>query len=384
MTTAAIIGGGIGGLSAAIALRDAGLEVQLFDQAPALTELGAGLSLWANATKALTQLGLGPEVRHYAVPLRSLETRVPEGKVLHHADLGPIDRSFGYFSAAMHRGELLQLLLSQVQGSVVVTHSRFQRVSFEDHALAVEFADDRRIEADLVIGADGLFSTVRGGLHPEAVPQYAGYVTWRGIAHVEPPDAWPSMGLVRTIGRGQHFGIGEITPGRYLWYATANRSLEEGEPGGRKETLLRHFGRWHSPIPELIQATPEVDILLHPVHEMPPLDRWSEGRVILLGDAAHPIEPSLGMGACLAIEDALVLGTCLQRAPSAEDAFALYERTRRPRVTSMVRWSRVLARTEQMENPVTSGLRNLGTRLARPSWTQSLARKAFDFSVPGP
>lgn len=382
MTTAAIVGGGIGGLSAAIALRNVGVDVQVFDQAPELTEIGAGLSLWANATKALSQLGLDPKLRDSAASLRSLESRDPTGRILHHADLGPLDRSFKYVSSAMRRGELLQLLLNEVPVHTVLTNSRLQRLVSDEDACSLELEDGRRIRADLVIGADGLFSTIRQQLEPHAVPEYAGYATWRGVGEIDVPGDWPTNALVRTVGRGEYFGIGEINPRRYLWYATRNRALTEPEPGGRKATLLRQFGRWHSPIPELIEATPEVDMLLHPVYKMVPLERWTHGSVALLGDAAHPVEPSLGMGAALAIEDGVVLGACFKRASAPEDALALYERTRRPRVNRMVRWSHVLARSEQMTNPALSAIRDFGTRLTPSSLTRFLALRAFDFTIP--
>jgi hypothetical protein len=172
------------------------------------------------------------------------------------------------------------------------------------------------------------------------------------------------MALVRTIGRGKYFGVGEISSGRYLWYATKNRALQEPEPGGRKTTVLRHFASWHSPIPDLVEATPDDQILLHPIYKMEPLTTWTRDRASLVGDAAHPIEPSLGMGACLAIEDALILGVCLERATRLEDALALYEPTRRPRVDRMVRWSKWLASSEQIEHPAVCTLRDLGTRLS--------------------
>jgi 2-polyprenyl-6-methoxyphenol hydroxylase-like FAD-dependent oxidoreductase len=176
--------------------------------------------------------------------------------------------------------------------------------------------------------------------------------------------------------------VGEITPGRYLWYATKNRALQEPEPGGRKATVLRHFGTWHSPIPDLVRATPDDQILLHPAYMMMPLTSWLGTRATLVGDAAHPIEPSLGMGACLAIEDALVLGACLERTSVVDNALAMYERTRRPRVARMVRWSKWLARSEQIEQPIVCAMRDLATRLSRPFVTRYLAQRAFDFAMP--
>jgi 2-polyprenyl-6-methoxyphenol hydroxylase-like FAD-dependent oxidoreductase len=382
VTTAVVIGGGIGGLTTAIALRRAGLRVHVYEQAPALTEIGAGLSLWANATKALTQLGLADQLSRVAAPLQVLESRAPNGRVLNHATLDPVDRKFGHFSYAMHRGELFQLLLNEVPATDVFTNSRFRRLSRNADRPVACFEDGLEVTADVLIGADGLFSDVRHELAAGATPLFAGYATWRGIAEVDRPGRWPAMALVRIVGRGQYFGVGEITPGRYLWYATMNRALREPEAGGRKTTVLRHFGTWHSPIPDFVRATPEDRILLHSAYKMAPLTSWIGSRATLVGDAAHPIEPSLGMGACLAIEDALVLGECLERSSRIDNALAMYERTRRPRVARMVRWSKWLARSEQVEQPIVCVLRDLATRLSRPSVTRYMAHRAFDFAMP--
>ena len=382
MTTAVVIGGGIGGLTTAIALRRAGLKAQVYEQAPELTEIGAGLSLWANATKALTQLGLGDQLGSIATPLQVLESRAPDGRVLHHAELSVVDRKFGHFSYAMHRGELFQLLLNDVPQTDVFTNSRFRRLSRNGDRPVACFESGLEVAADVLIGADGLFSGVRHELAAGAAPDFAGYATWRGIAEIERPRRWPAMALVRTVGRGEYFGVGEISPGRYLWYATKNRALREPEPGGRRKTVLRHFGTWHSPIPDFVRATPEDQILLHPAYNMAPLTSWIGSRATLVGDAAHPIEPSLGMGACLAIEDALVLGACLEGTSQVDHALAMYERTRRPRVARMVRWSKWLARSEQVEQPIVCALRDLGTRLSRPSVTRYLAHRAFEFAMP--
>jgi 2-polyprenyl-6-methoxyphenol hydroxylase-like FAD-dependent oxidoreductase len=383
VTTAAVIGGGIGGLATAIALSKAGLQVDIYEQAPELAEIGAGLSLWANATRALTELGLGEELTKSITPLEALESRVPHGQVLHHSELGPIHRKLGYASATMHRGELLRILLSGAAQTNLYTSNGLQSLAMGARSGPVlQLEGGRRVPANLVVGADGLFSTVRRELQPDAIPRYAGYATWRGVAEIDPPPEWPSMTLVRTVGRGEYFGIGEISPGRYLWYATKNRSLDEAEPGGRKATVLRHFGKWHRPVSDLIEATAEESILLHPVFRMSPLKRWTNGRVVLVGDAAHPIEPSLGMGACLAIEDAVVLAACLTREAVIEDGLALYERVRRPRAMRIVRWSQMLARSEQVTNAVICFARDLGTRLSPPALTRILASRAFDFNIP--
>lgn len=377
---AIIIGGGIGGLSASIALGRAGVQAQVYERAPEIEEVGAGLSLWSNGVKALRYLGVGDELAAVTSPLDLVGTRTASGTAVDLIDLQSVHDKVGARSIAMHRSELLQVLLNACDPATIHVDKEVRDVEQTSDRVTARFADGTRTSADFLVAADGVLSSVRQRLVPAATLGYAGYSTYRSVLDdFDTGDGWPRRAIMRTLSCGSYFGAGEIGPRRYLWFLTKNRRPDEPEPGGRKASVMNLVSSWAPPIASFVDATPEGDILLHPVYKLRPLKTWRFGRIVLLGDAAHPIEPALGMGASLAIEDALVLGRSLEQDRDPERAFRRYEDRRMPRVRKLVRWSRMLAHSEQMANPVACRMRDLATRLGPDSLTRLLAQRAFEF-----
>ncbi|HWC13721.1 MAG TPA: FAD-dependent monooxygenase [Actinomycetota bacterium] len=285
-------------------------------------------------------------------------------------------------SVAMHRGELLQILLNACDPAAVHANKQVRHVEQRRDRVTAHFSDGTTASADILVAADGLSSPVRR-LLTGATPRYAGYSAYRSVLEdFDPGSEWPRHGIIRTLSCGEYFGLGEITPRRYLWFLTKNRPLNEPESGGRKTTVVQTVVSWGPPIRSVVEATPEENILLHPVYKLRPLKVWRFGRIVLLGDAAHPIEPALGMGASLAIEDAVVLGQSLAETFNHGDAFRRYEQRRIPRVRKLVRWAAALARSEQMSNPLMCRMRDVSTRLTPERTARLLARRAFDFTLP--
>jgi FAD-dependent urate hydroxylase len=380
-TKALVIGGGIGGLSTALALQRRGLEAHVFEGADGLREIGAGVMIWANAVKALDHMGLSDSLRQITSPLHAMQTRTTGGRVLQTIPLSKTNEKLGYDSVGFHRRELLQLLADAVDPASLHVGARLARFEQNGTTVAAFFDDGRAAEGNLLIAADGIFSTVRRQLFSGLDPHYAGYVVWRGVANLTPQHDWPPHSVVRTMGREKHFGIAQLSEGRYFWYGTRDESLDEPEEGGRKATLMRHFGEWHSPIPALLEATPEEDMLRHGIYELHPLKKWTNGRVTLLGDAAHPMKPSLGMGACQAIEDAVVLSYYMGK-DEVPDALKSYEGTRKARTKQIVRWSHLLARTEQFKSRAMCSWRDLGTRLLPEPVSLWITERSLSFELP--
>lgn len=380
MTTAAIVGGGIGGLAAAIALRNVGVEAHVYEQAPELKEIGAGLALWANGVKALRHLGVGDEVAAVTSPLHVTGTRTASNPRIDLIELQPVHDRVGAVSVAMHRAELLEILLNACDVDTVHANKQVRQVEQASGRVTTHFSDGTLASADVLIAADGVASSVRQ-LLTGARPAYAGYSTYRSVINdFDPGPEWPRRGIIRTLSHGEYFGLGELAPGRYLWFLTKNRPLPEPEPGDRKTTVGNLVASWAPPIGSIIDATPEESILLHPVYKLRPLKTWRFGRIVLLGDAAHPIQPALGMGASLAIEDAVLLGGSVAADRDLERAFRRYEECRMPRVRKLRRWAAVLARSEQMSSPLMCQVRDVSTRLLPESAGRFLAQRAFDFT----
>lgn len=350
---ALIIGGGIGGLATAIALKQIGLTVEVYERVTTLREVGAGLSLWANAIRALDYLGLGQTIRALALPETSGAIRTANGELLMYNTNAQLQAQFGELSVMAHRAELQDRLRDALNQDLHLGMDCLA-VTEEAQDVRVRFRNGEQAVGDLVIGADGLHSQVRAGLHGQQAPRYAGYTAWRGVVPFDHSQLQPG----ETWGRGARFGQVPMQGGRVYWFATHNSPPGQQSPDGEKAELLRLFQDWHDPIRALIDATPASAILRNDIYDRPPLKTWGRGRITLLGDAAHPTTPNLGQGACQALEDAVVLAKALQADADIATALRTYEARRIPRTTMIVNRSLRVGQVGQWANPVAVAGRN--------------------------
>ena len=357
----AVIGAGIGGLAAAIALRRAGYRVEVHERADVLSAVGAGLTLQPNGIVALRQLGLGERIVRAGAALRVGGLLRWDGRplaVLPRERAEALLEHAGAPVVGIHRATLQDVLLDALGRDLVQLGRDCTGYESKDGSVRVHFADGSDVECEALVGADGLGSAVRARLVGDGPPLYAGYTSWRGVTSdlcgLEPDFA------VEMWGRGQRFGGCAIDAGRFYWFAVANAPAGEREPDARqrKRGLLARFAGWGSRVPALIASTPEDAILRTDIADRPPLARWGEGAVTLLGDAAHAMTPNLGQGACQALEDACVLGRELSRASSLDEGLRGYETTRRARASAVVVAARRLGAVAQWQHPLACELRD--------------------------
>jgi len=361
-----IVGAGIGGLTAAIALRRAGAAVEVYERSGELAEVGAGVSLWPNALKALYQLGMRPALEALSFVSAEGVLRRADGAVLSRTTATEMVAQFGLPVTVFHRAELLQVLADAARGVPIHLGHECRDVEQDANQAIVRFANGARAAGDVLVGADGLRSAVRDRLGIPGALRYSGYTAWRGIARFE------TTGLVagETLGCGQRFGVVPIGGGRVYWYATDNvASGQRDEAGAAKARLAAMFARWHTPVAEIVDATPATAILRNDIFDRAPVDTWGAGRITLLGDAAHPMTPNLGQGACQAIEDALVLARHLSRDGDVAASLRRYEAERVPRTRFIVNMSYRVGRMFQMESPLICRARNALLALIPPSAT---------------
>jgi 2-polyprenyl-6-methoxyphenol hydroxylase-like FAD-dependent oxidoreductase len=372
---AIIIGGGIGGLCTATALRRSGIEAVVYERAEGFGAVGAGLTLWANAIRALRRLGLAEAVVAEGArvgPAAILDWR---GKALSRSETGELERLFGDPTIAIHRARLHRILLSALPADAV--HAGETCTGFEQDAsgVTVRFQSGRADRAELLVGADGIHSVIRQQLFPAGKLRYAGYTAWRGVVTADDEVALGSTS--ESWGGGARFGIVPISRSEIYWFATAN--TPEGiklRTTVQKAHLLERFRGWHAPVEKLLAATPSEAILHNDIYDLEPMPGWSRGRVTLLGDAAHPTTPNLGQGACQAIESSIALARWLKESVTHEEALRRYETERRPRTAWITEQSWKFGQMAQLENRVACALRNLMVRLTPASVTRKVIIQA--------
>ena len=366
---ALIAGGGIGGLVTAIALQRAGMNVSVFERVKQQQEVGAGLTLWANAMYALQQIGLPDLLPSIGQPLSRSCILSWQGKILSEAPMKALAERYGTPLVAVHRADLLAALLKAVGNNAVQSGVACTGFRQDEKAVHLQLASGEEVTGDLLVGADGIHSSMRAHLFGAAKPRYAGYTAWRGVASIT-PEGWNEQVTTETWGKGKRFGLVPLSQGRIYWYATLN--APEGTPDpqtGRKERLLQLFSTCHATVPAVIEATDDDAILHNDIYDLAPLTHWSRGRVTLLGDAAHAMTPNLGQGAGQAIEDALALATCLTREFSVSSALQAYERQRLRRANAIARRSQRLGQVLQWERPLATRVRDTLFRMT-PSQVQ--------------
>ncbi|MDQ0389063.1 2-polyprenyl-6-methoxyphenol hydroxylase-like FAD-dependent oxidoreductase [Streptomyces sp. DSM 42143] len=334
-----VIGGGIGGLTAAAALHQRGLRVTVLERAPSLQPIGAAISLSPNALRALDVIGLGDEIRGLAAWQGDGGLRTPGGRWLSRSDAEAAAARFGGPLVLLHRATLIDRLAALLPADAVRTaaDARLADPGDRDRPARVR-TPEGELEADLVVAADGIHSAVRGTLFPRHPgPVYSGFTTWRVVIPLPGAD----FASHETWGRGRIWGTHPLKDGRVYAYAAAVAPAG-GHAADERAELLHRYGDWHDPVPAVLAAARPEDVLRHDVHHIAePLPAYHGGRVALVGDAAHAMPPTLGQGGNQAIEDAIVLA-------HHHDDLAAYTAARLPRTTAVARRAVKVARLNLM------------------------------------
>ncbi len=338
--TAAVVGAGIGGLSAAIALERAGYEATVYEQADEIRPLGAGLSVWPNGVRALRALGLDALVDNAEATISTGSIRRADGSALARFDPDVMAKRWGERLLGFHRAALHAALLAQIDPSRIVLGAKVEGLGAENR---LEVAGDE-VPADLIVGADGLNSAIRRSILGDGDPIDSGFVAYRGVAPWDwaVPDGewWGERGVA---------GLLSLPDRRAYWYV-AHRG-DERPP----ESIARDYAH---PVPQIVAATPPSEVLTHRLFDRDPVERWSRGNVVLLGDAAHPMLPFLGQGACAALEDSVALGKAIGSSKGVTGAIARYESVRVPQAKRLVLGSRQAAKVAMADSGLARRLRD--------------------------
>jgi 2-polyprenyl-6-methoxyphenol hydroxylase-like FAD-dependent oxidoreductase len=343
LTTIIIVGGGIGGLFAANALIAHGLKVRVYEQAPAIGEVGAGVFVTPNSMRQLARVGLGPAVERRGARVgrdsRYLRDDGTEIAPVQVTDSAGWNATFG-----MHRADLVDILASALPAGAVHTGHRATGFAQDGAVARVTFANGTTATGDVVVAADGIHSELRPFVFPPSRPVFSGSVAYRGLVAHARIAPWPTAAWQMWLGKARHFLAFPVRGGElinYVGFVPADAEMKESwSAPGDPAVLRREFAGWDARIERLLG---EVQTTFRwALYDREPLPTWTRGRLTLLGDAAHPMLPHLGQGANQAIEDGMALATILARADraSAPAALLAYERLRRERVAAVQRGAR--------------------------------------------
>jgi salicylate hydroxylase len=336
----AIVGGGLGGMTAAVSLHRAGFEVHVFERARALSEVGAGIQVSPNAARVLHGLGLAGELERMGVrPLAFHQRRWDDGRTLVRTPLGDaIIDAFGYPHLQIHRADLLAALVRAFPPERLHPGHRFVGLAERGDRVEARFGNGATAEADVVVGADGIHSAVRERLFGPAEPHFTGCVAWRGLV---PAERLRHLDLEVTaqvwMGPGGHFVHYFVQAGRLVNFVAVVEqdawARESWTDRGDIADALAAFEGWHPQVRGILSEVDETYVWA--LFDRAPLPRWSDGRATLLGDACHPMLPFMAQGAAQALEDGATLTACLLRPEPVEECLRLYESARITRASRL-------------------------------------------------
>lgn len=386
---ALVVGAGIGGLTAALALREAGLDVEVYERASELRAAGSGLSVMSNAVGALESLGLGIDLARHGRVLESYHVRTAKGRLIREFPFPDIISRLGTPSVLITRSDLQRALLDAAVGIPVTLGAAatgYETLAADagpGRAVRVTFEDGREAYGDLLVGADGFHSVVRRQLVGPEGSRDSGYICWLAVVPYSHPRFAPGS-VTHYWGSGRRFGLVDVGGGRVYWWGTRNMPAERSHDWkGDKAEILETYAGWADEVRHAIRVTPDESVIAVPSRDREFLERWGRGPVTLLGDAAHPMLTSLGQGSCMAIEDAVVLGRALASAPDVSRALRRYEDERRERTRGMVAASRAISTFEQSEDPVRRPVRDAYFRFVPRRKLTATLEGALTFRAPG-
>ena len=372
-----IAGGGLGGIATALALQQKGIESVVFERADQLRDGGAGLHIFTNGMLALAHLGVAEQVSAVAPSQSVCHFATSTGRVIGEYPVGQFIERYGQPTVAVSRSHLHSVLREAFTGRIV---TGAEVSGYTEHAdgVTVHFADGSSEDGDLLIGADGVRSAVRSQLLGPQPPDYTGYIAWRGHAKMS-PEEWPYGTFRALFGPGVRFTYYDIAPGVVHWMSVANGPAGGRDEGTPQQTLdmlrARHAG-WTSPVEDILEATVPESIIRSDVVDRKPDSVWGRGRVTLLGDAAHAMSFNIGQGACLAIEDALVLAEHLaDPGVTATEGLRGYEAARQERTRPMQQLAHRIGVIGSLESRPAIWLRD---RVMKLAWNRTFHEAEHD------
>lgn len=353
-TSVAIVGAGIGGLTAALALKQKGFNVSVYEAAPAIKPVGAGIVMANNAMQIFKKLGIHQQIELAGNKVSTMAIVDAQKRFISEMKPEKFERHFGVFNVAIHRADLQHILATAFGFENIFLSKRLSRITEIQQLI---FEDGSTTTADVVIGADGIKSVVRQHILKNTIIRDSGQVCWRGICEVA-IAAQEQHTALEAWGSGKRFGFVKLGGGKVYWYAVVDRGKV------REQTdIAGLFSEFHPDFISMIRNTTTDNLHFGDITDLKPLQKWSMGNICLLGDAAHATTPNLGQGACQAVEDAYTLGEVLGADITPAIAFKEYEQLRMKKANTIVTRSRLLGKFAHADTALGTWCRNIIMRL---------------------
>ena len=373
-----IIGAGIGGLTTAIALRQKGHTVEIFETSREFTKAGSGINLAINAMQIYKRLGIYNDIVNAGSYSNAMVVADSALKEISRIDLKIAEHTYGVKTVAIHRATLHKTLLAHLKGTPIHLNKKLKSLTQLNNSVDLLFDDGTRHSAAIVIGADGIHSAVRKSIFPESTVRIAKQVCWRGITKVRIPDKYQTE-LNELWGRGKRFGFVQISKDEVYWYALANYK-QDYKTEYEAVALEKMFEDFNPMIGKIIAATDRSNIITNEMMDLKPIKMWHYKNVCLVGDAAHATTPNMGQGACQAIESAYVLAACLSTGDALETAFSNFEHLRKKKAVAVVKNSWRVGKISQLESRLLIKVRNSAMKMMPKKRLQKQSTSIFELN----
>ncbi len=366
----AIIGGGIGGLTTALTLKQLGHSVSVYESAAVIKPVGAGIVLANNAMQVFRKLGIQHQIETAGNRVSSMNITDERLRTISALDLTRFEGKHGVYNVAIHRGELQKILAAELGFESIKLSKRLSKIE-RNEDFALHFDDNTIERCKILVGADGINSVVRTALFEPGKIRDTGQVCWRGICQMKlPPN--DRQGAIEAWGKGRRFGYVQIAADKVYWYAVVSGHLVG------QENLTELFKSFHLQILDILESTFPGTIFYSQLKDLKPITKWQDKTVCLIGDAAHATTPNMGQGACQAIEDAYTIGELLRKEKPMEQVFSHFEKLRMKKAHMIVNTSWMLGKVAHLENPVGIWSRNMLMRAIPKSANYRQLETIFD------
>lgn len=367
----AIVGAGIGGLSTALALKQNGQDVTIYESAPEIKPVGAGILMANNAMQVFDKLGVRKKIEKAGCKISNIKITDAQLNTISTADLTKYENKYGVYNVAIHRADLQKILADEIGFQNIQLSKRLLKIE-QGKEFKLTFEDNTTVKADLVIGADGIKSVVRNQLFGTGTLRDTKQKCWRGICELDWTSKYNDEAF-EAWGKGKRFGFVKIGNNKVYWFAVTNETLMKDNLN-----ITELFKNFHPEIVKIISETPKDKIILSDIIDLQPIKQWQNGKVCLIGDAAHATTPNMGQGACQAVEDAYVIGKLFSEGKSVEEVFTQYEKLRMEKAHFIVNTSWTIGKIAQLENSAVVGLRNAIIKIIPKSVNEKQLDKVFN------